>query len=106
MRKQLLSYLDAVETPVQHTRPCSDCPFARTSLPGWLADSTPDEWLQMAHGETKIECHTKIPHQCAGSAIYRKNVLKSPRDKSILMLPADRKAVFATPVEFKAHHEG
>lgn len=42
--------------------------------------------------------------QCAGLAIYRANVCKKPRDRSILTLPADREAVFAAPSEFRHHH--
>jgi len=58
-----------------------------------------------AHGETKFECHTLIGAQCAGSAIYRANVVKRCRDKDILALPANRELVFATPVEFLEHHK-
>jgi len=38
-------------------------------------------------------------------AIYRANIGKLPRDRSALRLPVDRVAVFATPMEFQAHHE-
>ncbi len=64
----------------------------------------------MAHGETQFECHTKHDastgdaHQCAGSAIYRANVCKSPRDPDTLQLPANREAVFSSPMEFLKHH--
>lgn len=104
-RKQLLTYHDAEKVAKQHKKPCSDCPFARTAFPGWLAGMTPEEWLAMVHGETKIDCHTKIPAQCAGSAIYRGNMCKRPRDSSVLVLPANREIVFATPMEFQGHHD-
>ena len=43
--------------------------------------------------------------QCAGAAIYRANVCKSPRDGSLLKLPADRETVFADKSEFWEHHD-
>lgn len=101
---QLISSDDAVDTDEQITKPCSDCPFARTSLNGWLGESTPQEYLQLAHSDCRIDCHTLKGPQCAGAAIYRTNVAKSPRDPEVLRLPADRERVFATPVQFLKHH--
>lgn len=103
--RRLLSYADSVETKVQHTKPCSDCIWTRASLPGWLGNMSAEEWLAAAHGEGKADCHVFRPHQCAGMAVYRANVAKSPRDPSTMRLPADRVNVFATPQEFLQHHE-
>jgi hypothetical protein len=105
---QLKTYHDAVETKAQHKRACVDCPFGRISLAGYLP-STPEEWLLAAHGEGRIECHTKkqasgAGWQCAGAAIFRTNVCKSPRDPSILTLPRDVRLVFASNDEFWVHH--
>jgi len=88
--------------------PCKDCPFARTAIPGWLADKTPAEYCLLAHHDGIIECHTtKLPDdsavQCAGAAIYRSNVVKHC-DEPVLSLPADTDEVFATPMEFVEHH--
>ena len=104
-RGQLKTVEDAVPAKGQHETPCSDCPWARESLAGWLGPYTADEWLQLAHGETTIECHTLTGAQCAGSAVYRANVLKNPRHPEILTLPADKEKVFANPIEFKKHHD-
>lgn len=109
-RGQLLTADDAEVYPRQHKAPCSDCPWRRDSLPGWTGDMTADEWLQAAHGEANIQCHTrKAAHgqhwQCAGVATYRANVCKTPRDRYIMTLPADRENVFATPAEFQKHHD-
>lgn len=104
MRRQCLTTVDAVPAKGQHKKPCSDCPFARHSLPGWLGGATVDEWLYDAHGEGTIPCHVLEGAQCAGAAVYRRNVLKRPRDPAVLVLPADRETVFATPVEFADHH--
>lgn len=109
-KNKLKSYLDANVVKKQITRPCEDCPFARSALPGWLDGSTPDEYVMLPHAEGVIECHTKLdegrtPHQCAGAAIYRSNVAKRCRDSIVLRLPRDTDAVFATPVEFLKHHK-
>lgn len=88
----------------QHSKPCSDCPWARKALEGWLGGTSIDEWLAEAHGEARIDCHVLLGPQCAGAAIYRANVLKRPRNPDILRLPADTALVFAGPHEFRAHH--
>jgi hypothetical protein len=63
-----------------------------------------EEWVLAAHGECEVECHTLTGVQCAGIAIYRANVCKTPRDPKILRLPTDREKVFANPTEFRTHH--
>lgn len=102
--KQFISSEEAVRCDTQPTKPCSDCPFARTAIHGWLGSMTADEWIQAVHGEATIDCHALIGPQCAGAAIYRANVCKITRDKNNLKLEADRKLVFASPKEFKEHH--
>lgn len=105
-RKRLLSSEDAVDSKgVQHEKPCSDCPWARASLPGWLGSLGADEWLRIAHRDDLVDCHALKGAQCAGIAIYRRNVAKACYPPNIT-LPADRENVFAWPAEFKAHHEG
>jgi hypothetical protein len=109
-RVQFLTAEDAEEYSVQHKSPCSDCPWARKALAGWTGALTTDEWLQAAHGEALIDCHTRKRSdgdhwQCAGAAIYRGNVCKTPRSSALLVLPADREKVFATPMEFRKHHD-
>lgn len=103
-KRQLITIDEAVEAKGQHKKPCSDCPFARTSLPGWLGGESVDAWMKEAHGNLDIPCHTLRGAQCAGSAIYRTNVLKRNVADGVLLLPADRERVFATPMEFMAHH--
>jgi hypothetical protein len=118
--RQLLTINEAVVTPKQHTKPCSDCPWARTAAPGWLAGETPANCVRDAHGEVRIDCHTKLEDcepsdqgepeesgwswQCAGAAIYRANVSKLTRDGETLRLPKDKVRVFATSQEFIVHH--
>ncbi len=104
--RQLISSDEAVQAEEQHEEPCSDCPFARAALKGWLGNMTVDQWLMAAHTETEVECHALLGAQCAGLARYRSNVAKLVMSPEILKLPADREKCFATPMEFRAHHEG
>lgn len=105
MKRQCVTSDEAVPSNgVQHKKPCSDCPWSRASLPGWLGPMTADEWLREAHGESRIECHTIEGAQCAGAAIYRTNVAKLPHNRALLLLPADREGCFKTPMEFRGHH--
>lgn len=100
--------------------PCSECPWRRNSLPGWLGPHTAEEWVQGAHGDHEIACHLSIPHSdnddeagdeemaemttCSGAAIYRHNVCKSPRFvPRENTLPADTSLVFGYG-EFLQHH--
>lgn len=104
-KRKLIASDEAVEATCQHTSPCSDCPWARDALPGWLGANTPEEWLQFAHRDVVIPCHVLNGAQCAGAAIYRANVLKIPVEPN-LQLPKDKGKVFATPNEFLQHHTG
>lgn len=104
MGRKLVTSDEARPCAVQPTQPCSDCPWARASLPGWLGGASVEEWLTAAHGEEIIPCHTLVGPQCAGAAIYRRNVAKLVRDPEALKLPADRTLVFASKAEFTQHH--
>lgn len=95
---------DAEPSDVQHRRPCHDCPWRRTALPGWLGSRTAAEWIGVAHGDDPIYCHTVIGPQCAGAAIYRANVCKLSRNEDVLRLPKDRDTVFDRPDDFKRYH--
>ena len=100
--------------------PCSECPWRRDAEPGWLGPHTPEEWAAMAHADGQIACHLTIPSDtpedgsdldemtaCAGAAIFRANVCKSPR--SLRGIPeqhlrADRQRVFSWDNEFIEYH--
>jgi hypothetical protein len=106
---QLMTSSQARKIDCQHTKPCSDCPWSRRSVPGWLAGLKPSDWIAKVHSDLRMDCHTlkdnKGKHfQCAGAAIYRANVCKSPRDFNILRLKADTKHVFSWK-EFEEHHK-
>ncbi len=96
------------------TKPCSDCPWRRIAAPGWLGPLTAEEWWATAHSDMAIACHLTITNedwddpgmrQCAGVAIYRSNVHKSPRDPEVLTLPENLDTVFGLG-EFVKYHTG
>lgn len=89
----------------QHKVPCSDCPWRRDSIPGWLGGDTPEAWVHEAHSDNRVDCHVITNQQCVGLAIYRANVCKSPRDPEALRQSPNRDTVFASPVEFIDHHQ-
>lgn len=50
-----------------------------------------------------VPCHTIENQQCAGIAIYRRNVMRLPIHP-LLILDADKTKVFSNPQEFTEHH--
>ena len=107
--------------PEATSQPCRECPWRRKAAAGWLGPYDAEQWLLLVNSDAPIACHLTIPDeaededpetwndhkikQCAGAAQYRKNVAKMPRDKEIaLAAERDTTEVFATPVEFKDHH--
>lgn len=101
--KQLISSDESVVGKKQHTLPCSDCPMARSALPGWLGSASPQEYSNLAHSDEIVDCHVISNMQCAGMAIYRRNVCKWVVDGG-LKLPKDTDIVFANRMEFLDHH--
>jgi hypothetical protein len=111
MKRKLVTAAEAKAYVKQHKAPCSDCPWSRKSLPGWLGIESPQEWLRHAHGHCTVDCHTRRRSddperfwQCAGISIYRANVIQRV-DPPGLVLPSNKVNVFATPQEFLAHHD-
>lgn len=100
------------DLPPATDRPCKGCPWRRRSAPGWLGPFDADEWLAIVHSDEPIACHETIQVsdswegalQCAGSAIFRDNVCKSPRDPAVAVGPVNKRLVFASSKEFKEHH--
>jgi hypothetical protein len=104
MSGQLKTYHDAKPRKYQHTSPCSDCPFARKSLRGWLGSLNVASWMQIILGDGQIDCHTTTNQQCAGGAIFRANLCKVPRSDTPLQLPPNSHTVFSSIQEFVDHH--
>lgn len=99
--------------PAVTKRPCVECPWVRSSTAGHLGPHTPEEWVELAHQDGPIACHMTIDHdeqdwtelrQCAGSAIFRANVYKTPRHPNVAVGKRDEKLVFSWDDEFIAHH--
>jgi hypothetical protein len=105
MKRRLISSAEAVPAKGQHKKPCSDCPWARTALNGWLGGVSIEQWLADARSDASVECHTLTGAQCAGMSIYRANTAKLPRDPNVLRLPANPKTVFRNADEFMEHHK-
>lgn len=103
-KRQLIASGEMPAAKAQIKKPCTDCPMARKSLSGWLGGATPEQYRALAHSDTLVACHVHGNVQCEGIAIYRRNVCKRV-DPPGLILERDEATVFATPMEFMAHHE-
>lgn len=99
--------------PPATATPCSECPWRRVSWRGHLGPLSATEWVEKAHSDAAIECHLTVRQsgaewnevrQCRGAAIFRANVLKTPRNPLVVTGPQDREAVFASNQEFIEHH--
>lgn len=101
-------------------KPCDECPWRRNALSGHLGPETSEKWCDIAHGEGPVACHKTIKRvndegygewddpaikQCAGLAIFRANICKSPRNPEIVVYPADHETVFSWDNEFIEHHD-
>lgn len=104
-RYQLIASGETVPAKVQITHACSDCPMARCALSGWLGGATPEEYIALAHSDAIVPCHVYGNVQCAGMAIYRRNVCKRIELPG-LVLERDPVKVFSTPMQFLAYHRG
>ena len=102
--------------------PCAECPFRKDAAPGWLGGGEhglAEEYLRLAHSDQNVACHMSPGHgtddvtrmrACAGLALYRKNVCKTPRDPwaaraQEMVGDEHRGEVFQTPKEFMDRHD-
>lgn len=109
-----------IEIPKPTPSPCSECPWRRRSVPGFLGPHKPEEWCEIAHSDAPIACHKTVVvtdpiertgswthpklRQCRGAAIFRANVCKTPRNPNRAVGPEDKESVFASNDEFINHH--
>lgn len=102
--RKLISSAEAKHAKCQHTTPCSDCPWRRDSLQGWLGGESAEQWRRTAHSDALVECHSLTGAHCAGIAIYRANVVKRV-DFPGLRLLGNTALVFDHPDQFINHHD-
>lgn len=111
MIRKATTFLDKLPDAV--AKPCTECPWRRDATPGHLGPHAAKEWVDMAHGEGPIACHMTIQHedqdwselkQCAGSAIFRGNICKSPRHAKVAVFETDKVTVFGWDDQFIEHH--
>lgn len=94
--------------------PCRQCPFRRTSLPGWLGSDSPEGFIANVMAEVPLPCHSTINYRradwserwaagrigklCRGALTFAANACKTPRPGSRLpVVDADPAIVFTTP---------
>ena len=105
-------------------KPCHECPFKRTSAPGYLGSGSyqPEEFLATCE-DTPIPCHLTVDWEeddedaiaiagwvtpCTGSLQYMRNQSKQPREREYakLVSSADKNPDgFSWRHEFINHHK-
>jgi hypothetical protein len=105
------------ESTTKLQKPCKDCPYSKTVIPGALGGSDPEVYIGQGHGPFWLPCHKTCDftdpnwkkdtsvQQCAGAAIYRANI-----DRAFLMPISLQKLeqsdlAFGSPEELYAHHK-
>jgi hypothetical protein len=53
-KNKMTTYDEAPSSEAQHKKPCHDCPFARTAIPGWLAGLTPQQYTKDGVLKSKV----------------------------------------------------
>jgi hypothetical protein len=105
---KLIHTVNAPVTKRQHTSPCSDCPFLRDAVPGWLGMTPPEKWEDMAQSfDGHAVCHALKKENgnrwdCVGLAIYRANIGRTARPYELQAEP-NTDLVFSEG-EFVEHH--
>lgn len=100
-------------------KPCRECPWRKSSLPGWLGASTPLEFIALSESEARMPCHMTVDYerddwqeqvktapQCVGRSVHFANRCRLPKNPEILKANPDPDTVFSDPREFYKHHGG
>lgn len=116
---------------MKHTKksPCSECPFRKKSLPGWLGPDTAQAVISRVHGETGYSCHMDLENapaiesgefagyldtsnveHCAGAVIHANLSCKSYRNPELraqqdLLKGSKHEADVLNLKEFTEHHK-
>lgn len=102
--------------------PCTECPFTKKSLRGWLADyESPENLHRLIMSEIPFPCHMTQENdlsileamrdneiRCKGALLYMKKACKMPRNKEVFeMIKSftinDTEDILSVP-EFIKHH--
>lgn len=109
-------------TVAKRTKMCAECPWRKTSSPGWLGVSTAQDFVVTNdRAEGDMPCHMQVDYSnpnwkdtlpeaptCVGGVQFNANTCKLPRDPA--MREAQRRygpndEVFSSWQEFLAHHD-
>lgn len=114
----MLSYLRLKMNPPLK-KPCRECPFRRRSIPGYLGNSTPAEFLASTMADQPMPCHLTVDYEdrnwkdmldeashCNGALTFFSNICKLSNDPNRPKMPVDCENVFTRPTEFLDHHGG
>lgn len=101
-------------------KPCSDCPFRRKAMAGWLGAGSPESFIDCINRDDILPCHQTIDYTdpawkekwvaqtsgnaCAGALIMTANMCKRPRDPTFPKMESDEATVFSSSTEFIAFH--
>lgn len=101
---------------LKHKKPCDECPWRRSHMPGWLGGYEAEDYIrQIQFDGPPLPCHKTFPEgngpakaMCAGALIFMKNSIKSAQHPdygdAMQHITADKEAVFTWPHEFLQHH--
>lgn len=104
--------------------PCKECPFLRTSLPGWLGDhATSKQIVHIVEHDGFFPCHLKVSRlvnlglpfptaaveadHCVGALAFMNNSCKLSRDPLVAQLQKEvgrRANCFSWSTEMREHH--
>lgn len=102
-------------------KPCSDCPFRRKAMPGWLGGGSPESFIDCMQRDEPLPCHQTIDYDdehwlakwmlqrntgkmCAGALVFMANKLQKSHVPGFPTMPKDPANVFSNSVEFVRHH--
>jgi hypothetical protein len=101
-------------------QPCMQCPFRKTSLPGYVGDAEPEQFLATTMADEEMPCHLTVDYTdehwreslrfddvayCKGALIFFRNICKKSRDWRRPIAERSEE-VFASPQAFLNHHLG
>ncbi len=109
------------------TAPCKECPFRKSSPPGWLGGhKNSREIINVVQFDQRFPCHMKVtalvtndgvPFKravveadlCAGALVFMNNNCKRSRDREVAKAQDEVEHcddVFEWAHEMEAHHDG